>query len=105
MNNDSCTPDTAAKLAATAQTKQLRKELDDVLQNLKRDSEPGYTGCRPPEHPVRRSAERTLAMRKIQEAIMWLGMDLKDIGEPNPYPHSFDPASPVIEPTADGLKM
>jgi len=105
MDTDPCTPDTAAKLAATAQTKQLRKELDNVLQNLKRDSEPGYTGCRPPDHFVQGSRERSLAVTKIQEAIMWLGMDLKDIGEPNPYPHSFDPASPVIEPTADGLKM
>ncbi len=90
---------------AIAQTKQLRKDLDAVLQNLRRDSEKGYTGIRTPDHFVRGSRERSLAVTKIQEAITWLGMDLKDIGAPNPYPHSYDPTSPVIEPTADGLKL
>lgn len=42
---------------------------------------------------------------------MWLGMDLKAINEespgasPSPYPESYNPESPVIEPTADGLKL
>lgn len=76
----------------TADTKQWRKELDETLQKIKTSD--------------RQSRERSLAVTKIQEAVMWLGMDLKDIGEtPNPYPHSYDPASPVIEPTADGLRL
>jgi len=70
---------------AIAETKQFRKDLDAVLQNIKA--------------APRKGRERLLA------AIMWLGMDLKDIGAPNPYPHSYDPTSPVIEPTADGLKL
>lgn len=44
-------------------------------------------------------------MKKITEAIMWLGMDLKAQNTPNPYPHSKDPTSPIIDPTADGLKL
>lgn len=93
-------------MTPTEQTKQHRKDLDAVLQNIKRDSDKDFTGERAPDHLVRSSRERSLAVTKIQEAIMWLGMDLKDIGEtPNPYPHSYDPASPVIEPTADGLKL
>lgn len=36
---------------------------------------------------------------------VWLGMDLKDLNEANPYPSSYDPASPKIEPIADNLKM
>lgn len=76
-----------------AATKQLRKELDEVLQNLRK------------EMINRSSRERSLAVTKIQEAIMWLGMDLKDMGTPNPYPQSYNPESPVIEPTADGLKL
>lgn len=50
-------------------------------------------------------------MTKIQEAIMWLGMDLKAINEespgaaPNPYPESYNPASSKIEPTSEGLKL
>ena len=74
--------------------KALRKELDESLQKLK-------VAMGEECH----SSEREIACRKIQEAIMWLGMDLKRIGTPNPYPESKDPSSLKIEPTADGLKM
>lgn len=70
--------------------KLFRQGLDEILQNLK---------ASPP------SRERALSITKIQEAIMWLGMDLKRLGGPNPYPHSYDPSSPVVEPTADNLKL
>lgn len=59
----------------------------------------------------RRSRERALAITKLQEAVMWLGMDLKAIGEENPgaaenpYPHSKDPSNTVIDKTADGLRL
>ena len=37
---------------------------------------------------------------------MWLGMDLKRIGDINPYPNSKDPSTGTkIEPTADNLKF
>lgn len=88
-----------------AETKNWRKQIDEVIQNVKRGSDPQFTGERPPDHPVRNSRERSLAITKLQEAVMWLGMDLKDQGNPNPYPHSYDPSSPVIEPTADNLKL
>lgn len=79
-------------MTTTEETKQWRKDLDETLQEIKIGE--------------RKSRERAICIVKIQEAIMWLGMDLKDIGEtPNPYPHSYDPSSPVIEPTADGLKL
>jgi len=81
-----------------AQTKQLRKDLDKQLQILKNGE--GYDG-----EKHRSSRERRLAITKLQEAIMWLGMDLKDLAEPNPYPESYNPTSPVVEPTADGLKL
>ena len=74
--------------------KALRKELDESLQKLK--------AAMGEECP---SSEREIACRKIQEAIMWLGMDLKRIGTPDPYPESKDPSSLKIEPTADGLQM
>jgi hypothetical protein len=73
------------------ESKRFRVELDVVLQQLK--------GAR------RISRERSLAITKIQEAIMWLGVDLKDLHEPNPYPNSYNPANAVVEPTADGLKL
>lgn len=88
-----------------AATKQHRRDLDAVLQRLRRDSDHGYTGIREPGHTIRSSRERSIAVTKLQEAIMWLGMDLKAMNEPNPYPHSYDPTSPAIEPTADNLKL
>lgn len=93
-----------------AATKQHRKDLDEVLQRLKSDC--GEKNPAPiPASTPRRSRERSLAITKIQEAIMWLGMDLKAIDEenpgsaPNPYPQSYNPESPVVEKTADGLKL
>jgi hypothetical protein len=72
-------------------TKERRVELDAVLQKIK--SSP------------RQSRERSLAITKLQEAIMWLGMDLKAQHVPTPYPSSYDPSTRTIEPTADGLKL
>jgi hypothetical protein len=70
--------------------KTLRVSIDECLQYLKQ---------------LDPSRERALCITKLQEAIMWLGMDLKRLNEPNPYPHSYDPTSPVVDPTADGLKL
>lgn len=94
-----------------AQTKQSRKDLDNCLQALRENADRDYTGLRHPDHCVRSSRERSMAITKIQEAIMWLGMDLKAINEevpgsaPNPYPQSYDPSSPKVEPTSEGLKL
>jgi hypothetical protein len=76
--------------------KELRRDTDALIQRLK-------------SAPT--SRERSLAITKLQEAVMWLGMDLKRINEetpgssPNPYPNSKDPSNVKIEPTADGLKL
>ncbi len=71
--------------------KQLRKDIDEQIQKIK-------------DLPA--SRERSLAITKLQEGVMWLGMDLKRLNEPNPYPSSKDPSTgSVIEPTADGLKL
>ena len=71
--------------------KQLRKDLDEKIQEVK---------------SLPSSRERSLAITKLQEAVMWLGMDLKRLNDTNPYPSSKDPSTgDKIEPTADGLKM
>ena len=70
--------------------KQCRKDIDEIIQRVK---------CLYP------CCETSLVITKLQEAVMWLGMDLKRLNEPNPYPESKDPTSMRIEPTADGLKM
>lgn len=73
------------------ENKRLRQEIDAKIQEVK-------------ELPV--SRERSLAITKLQEAVMWLGMDLKRLGTNNPYPSSKDPSTgSTIEPTADGLKL
>jgi hypothetical protein len=71
--------------------KQLRKDTDDIIQRVK-DMAP--------------SRERSLVITKLQEGVMWLGMDLKRLGETNPYPNSKDPSTgTIIDATADGLKL
>lgn len=71
-------------------TKQLRKDIDEILQKVK---------------SLDQSRETSLTITKLQEAVMWLGMNLKRLGEINPYPESKNPDSQRIEPTADGLKL
>jgi len=76
--------------------KALRQYIDIAIQRVKH-----LVSCR----------ETSLTTTKLQEAVMWLGMDLKRIGEANqgfvknPYPNSKDPSNTVIEPTADALKL
>lgn len=52
-----------------------------------------------------KTRESALAITKAQEAVMWLGMMLKEMGTPAPYPESYNPENAVVEPTADGLKL
>jgi hypothetical protein len=76
--------------------KEMRVAIDQIIQNVKM-------------FPL--TAERTLAYRSLQVAVMWLGMDLKRIGEQNPgfvanpYPDSKDPSNTRIQPTAQDLKL
>ena len=76
---------------AIVENKELRVELDSVLQKVKSSS--------------RKSRERSIVITKLQEAIMWLGMDLKDLGNENPYPNSYNPNNTIVDKTADGLKL
>jgi hypothetical protein len=52
-----------------------------------------------------KSRERSLTITKLQEAIMWLGMDLKELAAPNPYPNSYNVSNTIVDKTADGLKL
>jgi len=70
--------------------KQLRKDLDAILARVR---------------ALGPSREKSLVITKLQEGIMWLGMELKTLGADNPYPNSFNPANATVEPTADGLKL
>lgn len=73
------------------ENKTLRRAIDEIIQRVK--ALPG-------------SRERELSVTKLQEGVMWLGMDLKRLNEPNPYPSSKDPSTgDKIESTADGLRL
>lgn len=98
--------------------KELRRDIDAVIQRLKIASERQPLRAQPRENDApnilpattRSSRERSIAYTHLQEAVMWLGMDLKAIndesgGAENPYPNSKDPSNTKIDPTADGLKL
>lgn len=85
------TPPKPDKAAETATVKSFRQQLDATLQQMKAGGS---------------TRERALAITKVQEAIMWLGMDLKRINDGvSCYPGSYDPKDPTIHAPADGLKM
>lgn len=72
-------------------TKQLRKDIDEIIQKVK---------------SLDQSRETSLTITKLQEGVMWLGMNLKRLGGTNPYPSSKDPSTgSIVEPTADGMKL
>ena len=93
--NDECVTSPLTKEqvrdSAIVENKELRVELDSVLQKIKQST--------------RKSRERSIVITKIQEAIMWLGMDLKELGNENPYPNSYNPSNTIVDKTADGLKL
>ena len=71
--------------------KQLRQDIDAIIQRVLQ-----LESCR----------ETSLSITKLEEAVMWLGMDLKRLHEINPYPSSKDPSTgDTIEPTADNLRF
>ena len=94
-NQESRPPQGAPHDWEVLNNKTLRVAIDSNIQGIK---------------ALPASRERSLAITKLQEAVMWLGMDLKAIndesgGAENPYPHSKDPTTTIIDQTADGLKL
>ncbi len=65
--------------------KHLRQLLDAGLQEVK-----NFT-------TLNISTEGTQAELKLKEAIMWLGLELKRLGEANPYPNSYNPESAIVD--------
>jgi hypothetical protein len=72
------------------ENKQLRSDLD--------------TACVALLHSKHKSRERSLAITKIQEAMMWLGMDLKALNDGKScYEHGKDPSNTIVDPVPDGV--
>lgn len=94
------------KLKAIELAKTYRKEADDLLQRMKihRDDMIRTNVCDAIDQKEV-IAQHILSIRDLESAIMRQGMALKYIGNPDPYPESRNPDSPVVAPTADGLKM
>lgn len=98
------------KLDAIATAKQFRKDADELLQRMKdhrlsmmKANQEGFgNDCVDLPEAI---AQHVLSLRDLESCIMRQGMALKYIGNPNPYPESYNPASPVVESTADGLKL
>lgn len=99
------------KLDAITIAKQFRVDADALLQRMK-EHRKQLPEALASHHLAKEfgdagevMAQHTLSMRDLESAIMRQGMVLKNIGGEKPYPESYNPASPVIEPPADGLKM
>lgn len=74
---------TYSPVAETKASRQSIKELHEALSTS-----------------PRKSRSRSLAITKLEEASMWLGKDLQELNEPNPYPNSHDSKDLSIDPTA-----
>ncbi len=70
--------------------KKARVQGDEYIQTIKK---------------LPKTRESALSLTKAQESVMWLGMALKELGTPSPYPESYNPTNSTVEPTADGLKF
>lgn len=65
-------------------TKSIRQKLDDIIDEVKE---------------LTSSRETSIVRTKLEEASMWLGKHLHNLGAVNPYPHSKDPSSgDIVEP-------
>ena len=87
--------------------KRMRRGLDHILQEIK-TAEFNQSVLRLANHGHRSDANMALweAELKTKEAIMWLGMLMKALNDGvSCYKEGYDPTSPKVEPTPDGIKM
>lgn len=93
---------------AVKASKEIRRDADALLQRMKeqrrRLQTEAWTGSGPDDFSEV-IANHVLSIRDLESAIMRQGMVLKNIGGEKPYPTSYDPSSPKVEPVADGLKL
>ncbi len=69
-------------------SKQIRIDVDDIIRRVDN---------------MNPSRETNIVKTKLQEAVMWMGMNLKRLGTPNPYPNSRNTNNEKVDKTADGL--
>ena len=71
-------------------SKQVRVDIDDILRRV---------------HAMESCREVSLVITKLQEGIMWMGMNLKRLRQADPYPNSRNTNNEKIEETADKLNF
>lgn len=116
MNESNVKPITVEE--AIIESKQFRKDADELLQRMKKHTGKLKTlvepvGVKTLVEPVGDNkmdkgeviANHILSVRHVEDAIMRQGMALKNFGTADPYPSSKDPSTIKVEPTADGLKL
>lgn len=91
------TPAEAVRREKIVRVKVIRQSLDRLDQAIQALSEPPY-GDGPGSEDF-----RTLdnARARLQEARMWLGMNLQANGQPHPYPKGLNTATAEVDPPAD----
>lgn len=98
------------KTEAITTAKRLRVDADALLQRMKEHKKELVAQSQAGEAPIgddvgEAIAHHVLSIRSLELAIMHQGMVLKNIGNPTPYPNSYDPTNTKVDPTADGLKL
>lgn len=76
-----------------------RKAIDPIIQDVRETIEVLQ------KEKSKAGAEATLSLRSLQLGVMWLGMVMKELDVPTPYPNSYDPSNAKVDPTADNLKL
>lgn len=76
-----------AKEARIIDDKELRAAIEALVVRMKAS-------------PIK-SAERMLAYRVLQTAKHWLGEDLREAADTNPYPEANNPSNAIVDPKAD----
>lgn len=86
--------------------KEFRVAADSLLQEMKKHKDTiRLTPSTHLEDSNEAIANHILSIRDLESCIMRQGMVLKCVGNPTPYPQSYNPDSTAVEPTADGLKL
>lgn len=107
MNESNVKPITVEE--AIIESKQFRKDADELLQRMKKHTGKLKTLVEPVgDNKMDKGeviANHILSVRHVEDAIMRQGIALKNFGTADPYPSSKDPTTTKVEPTADGLKL
>lgn len=70
--------------------KSIRVQINALVEKLKNSESKGFS-----------TRSTSLSITKLQEARMWLGQALNELGDTTPYVHADNPSTAEISPEAD----